>query len=351
MIPMNDERLNRLRIDPAQRHRPESAMWAIYLAAAFATLAALYLAWPLPSDNVRVMRNKNAAAQAPAPPAPNSNAPTPSPKSAGLAAPPAPAAQPAPPAPGAGTVLTVSGYIINRERIELSPRFIGTVRWIGVRKGDLVKKGQILARLDDTDQKAQFRQAEGALNRVKAELQQAELRAARVKRLVDARDVPIETWDEARLKLDATRAAVAETQGAFDYAKAQLDWTVISSPVDGVILEKLADENELVTPQSFGGNRGPSTAILAVADPSDLQVEIDLNESDIAKVSRGQPCHIYPEAYPNRQYQGRVAEIAPEASREKGTLQVKVQIDNPDHYLTPEASARVDFLATGPGPM
>ena len=93
-----------------------------------------------------------------------------------------------------------------------------------------------------------------------------------------------------------------------------------------------------------GGTRGPSTSLVAVADPDDLQVEIDLNESDLAKVSLGQKCAVSPEAYPDRKYEGVVAEMAPEASRQKGTLQIKVQIRKPDHFLTPELSAKVDFL-------
>jgi HlyD family secretion protein len=123
---------------------------------------------------------------------------------------------------------------------------------------------------------------------------------------------------------------------------------IIRSPIDGVVLEKLADENELVSPQSFGGDKGPSTALLAVADPQDLQVEIDLNESDLSKVWLDQPCHVTPEAYPDHVYNGYVAEIAPEANRQKGTLQIKVQVKDPDRYLVPELSAKVDFLASYP---
>jgi hypothetical protein len=90
--------------------------------------------------------------------------------------------------------------------------------------------------------------------------------------------------DEARLNLAACKAVVAEAEAQIALLKTYLDWTVIRSPINGVVLEKLVDANELVTPQSFGGTRGPSTALMAVADPSDLQVEIDVNESDLAKV-------------------------------------------------------------------
>jgi HlyD family secretion protein len=84
--------------------------------------------------------------------------------------------------------------------------------------------------------------------------------------------------------------------------------------------------------------------LLAVANPQDLQVEIDMSEADLAKVSLNQKCRVSPEAYADKVYEGYVAEIAPEANRAKGTLQLKVQVRNPDKFLTPELSAKVEFL-------
>jgi HlyD family secretion protein len=113
----------------------------------------------------------------------------------------------------------------------------------------------------------------------------------------------------------------------------------------GTVLEKLVNPNELVTPQSFGSGSGPSTAFLAMADLNDLQVEIDLNESGHAQGQAGSACRVSPEAYADKKYEGVVAEIAPEANRAKGTLQIKVQVKQPDRFLTPELTAKVDFLA------
>ena len=107
-------------------------------------------------------------------------------------------------------------------------------------------------------------------------------------------------------------------EGGFRLARTCLDWTVIRSPINGVVVEKLVDPNELVTPQSFGGTRGPSTALIALADPKDLQVECDLNEADLAKVYLNQKCRVSPEAYPDKNYEGYVAERAPEANRRRG---------------------------------
>ena len=243
-----------------------------------------------------------------------------------------------------GAALTVSGYIVNRERIELSPRFIGLVKWIGVKKGDRVTKDQVVVLLDDAEQKARLLEAEGRLANAKVAVKKAELDYQRIKKLIADKIETPQAEDDSRLKLESARAGLQEVQGAVELNKTYLDWTVIRSPIEGVILEKLVVAGDLVTPQSFGGARGPSTAFLAMADPKDLQVEVELNEADLSKVFLNQKCHINPEAYLDKSYEGHVAEIAPEANRQKGTLQVKVQVHNPDRFMTPELSAKVDFL-------
>ncbi len=240
--------------------------------------------------------------------------------------------------------LTVSGYIINRERIEISPRFQGVVAWVGVKKGDAVAKDQVVVRLDDAEQRANVAQTEGRLAAAQVALERAELAYRRIHDLFAQKVVSVDAEDEARLAVAAARATIREIEGQLDLARAYLAWTVIKSPISGVVLEKLAEPGELVTPQSFGGTRGPSTAVLAVADPRALQVELDINETDLAKIALGDKCRVIPEAYPDKSYEGVVAEISPEANRQKGTLQIKVGIKNPDKHLTPELTAKVEFL-------
>jgi len=241
-------------------------------------------------------------------------------------------------------VLVVSGYIVNRERIEISPRFMGVVEWIGVKKGDAVTNGQVVVLLDDTEFQARLQEADGQLANAKAALAKANLDFARISQLAQTDIESRKALDDARMAVQSAEAMGIAAMGTRDLAQAYVNWCTIRSPINGVVLEKLVDPNELVTPQSFGGTRGPSTALLAVADPKDLQVEIDMSEADLAKVSLNQKCRVSPEAYPDKVYEGYVAEIAPEANRAKGTLQIKVQIQNPDEFLTPELSARVEFL-------
>ena len=324
---MKRDDLEKLRIPREQRSSRGSHAILIFLAIAFILVAATWFAWPRVSDSKRLISQTQ-------------------PQQADAAAP-SPVSSPAL-ADQNGILLTTSGYIINRERIELSPRFVGIVRWIGAKKGDPVKKGQVVVLLDDSEQRARVTEAEGRLARAQSALQLARTRFNRLRTLREQRVESEQQLDDAQAELTAAEAGLREAQGLLDFARWQLAWTIIRSPIDGVVLEKLADENELVSPQSFGGDKGPSTALLAVADPQDLQVEIDLNESDLSKVWLDQPCRVTPEAYPDHVYNGYVAEIAPEANRQKGTLQIKVQVKDPDRYLVPELSAKVDFLASYP---
>jgi HlyD family secretion protein len=326
---MDTEKLAEIRIAPTERRRTRRAFWWIIGTVAVITLTAFFAARPRP-DERRVIDRKPAAAaeQSPAPVAKSETAST-----ASVHAP-----------PQEGTVLTVSGYIVNRERIELSPRFQGVVKWIGVKKGDRVARDQVVVTLDDAEQRARLLEAQGRLAAANAALEKANLNFDRVRKLTATRVVSGEIADEARILVATAKADLLQAEGLLHYAQAQLDWTVIKSPIDGVVLEKLVDPGELVTPQSFGGTRGPSTALIALADPADLQVEIDVNEADLPKIRAGQKCRVSPEAYPDKVYDGYVAELAPEANRQKGTLQIKVQVVNPDEFLTPELSARVDFL-------
>ena len=331
---MNSEKLKDLQIAPEEKSRPQGAVWSIVIVVVIVLLAAVAFFKPWAKDNRELAGNSSAAAG-------NSVATN----AAGLQT--ANAATPqknAVPASTSDSVLTVSGYIINRERIEIRPRFLGVVKWIGVKKGDAVTNGQVVVKLDDAEFRARLLAAEGQLAAAKAAVERDALNYERVKNLIRTDIESKQNDDNARLMLEADRANLRAAQGSYDVAQTYVDWCVIRSPINGVVLEKLVNPDELVMPQSFGGGRGPSTALLAVADLNDLQVEIDVNEADLSKISLNQKCRVSPEAYPDKTYAGIVAEIAPEADRAKGTLQIKVQILNPDKYLTPQLSAKVDFL-------
>jgi HlyD family secretion protein len=317
------QQLEKLRIRSEDKRRRRGGIQLIFAAVALATVVAIYLAWPKGEERrlagVGPGTNRLTTSSAASTNSSNFGSST-------------------------DALLTVTGYIVNRERIEISPRFLGVVKWIGVKKGDTVTNGQVVVLLDDSEQKARLAEAQAQLANARVAVEKAEIDYARALKLIAENIETRQTEDDLRLRVAAAKASLKQTEATVELARTYLDWTVIRSPINGVVLEKLVDQGELVTPQSFGGGRGPSTAFLAVADTRDLQVEIDLNEADVAKVYLNQECRVTPEAYPEKSYQGFVAEMAPEANRQKGTLEVKVQIRDPDKFLTPELTAKVEFL-------
>jgi HlyD family secretion protein len=296
------------------------------------------------------------------------------------------------------TVLSASGYIVAHHKISVNSKVTGRVAWIGVEKGDKVKEGQVLVRLEDEEFRAMYEQARGAWDSAKARLAQAEhgsrpeeiqqadhnLAEARATSANDkitldrTRDlfaqgvVSKQNLDDAQARYDAdqqkansleqaarlmklgprveeidrARADVEQAKGQMDYEKSQLDATVIRAPVTGTILERTAEKGELVTAQfASGAEGGPRGSVVALADLNDIQVELDIAQDDFAKLSPHQEGIVTLDAFKDRSYKGEIAEMSPEANRQKATVQVKVQILQPDSYLRPEMNATVQFKA------
>jgi HlyD family secretion protein len=145
-------------------------------------------------------------------------------------------------------------------------------------------------------------------------------------------------------EIRAAQAEVQQMKAALDYAETQLAATEIKAPVSGTVLERIVERGEMVSPSAFGGS-GARTSVVDLADLTDLQVELDISQTDFARLKMDQRAEIIPEAYPNLKYTGYIAEIAPEANRAKSTIQVKVKVEDPDQQLRPEMNARVNFLA------
>ncbi len=301
-----------------------------------------------------------------------------------------------------GTVLSATGYIVAHHTINVNSKVTGRLAWIGVEKGDKVKEGQVLVRLEDQEFRASYLQANGAVANARAyleelqhgsrpeEIQQAqhnldEARATlandkltldRTKELATNGVVSRQQLDDATAKFESdqqrvnslektfqlskigprteelTRAqgALTQTQGQLDYAKAQLDATIIRAPVTGTILDRTAEKGELITAQfASAAAGGPQGSVVSLADLNDLQVELDIAQSDFARLGPAQKASVTTDAYPDKQYDGQIAQISPEANRQKATVQVKVQVLNPGKYpdvqLRPEMNATVRFLA------
>ncbi|HJT25958.1 MAG TPA: efflux RND transporter periplasmic adaptor subunit, partial [Pyrinomonadaceae bacterium] len=148
-------------------------------------------------------------------------------------------------------------------------------------------------------------------------------------------------------EIRAAEAEVQQMRAALDYANTQLAATEIKAPVTGTVLQRIVERGEMVSPSAFGGS-GARTSVVDLADLTDLQVELDISQTDFARLKSEQRAEIIPEAYPNLRFTGFIEEIAPEANRAKSTVQVKVKVENPNEQLRPEMNARVNFLADKP---
>src|SRR6185312_12983189 len=231
MPEMSVDKLKDLQIDPEQKRRSQRPFWIIIIVVLALAIIALLVAQPWNPEKVRRMRGLSAETTSQST---NSAVETPAVSTnATMAA-------------KDDTVLTVSGYIINRERIEISPRFLGLVKWIGVKKGDAVTNGQVVVLLDDTEYKARLAQAEGQLANAKAMMAKDDLSYQRIHQLAETSIESKQSEDDARLVLEADRAAVKAAEGGADVARTYVDWCTIRSPINGVVLEKLVNPNELV---------------------------------------------------------------------------------------------------------
>jgi HlyD family secretion protein len=146
-------------------------------------------------------------------------------------------------------------------------------------------------------------------------------------------------------QIDAMRAQVHQAEGSVDYAQTQLDNTVIRAPISGTILERNVEKGEFVT-TGFVGDKGAKGYVVSLANLRDLQVELDISQNDFSKLTAWQSAIVSTDAFPDRKYKGHIEEFAPEANRQKVTVQVKVQVEEPDNYLRPEMYASVAFVAS-----
>jgi HlyD family secretion protein len=297
-----------------------------------------------------------------------------------------------------GVVLTATGYIVPHHKINVNSKVTGRVKWIGVEKGDKVKEGQVLVKLEDDEFRAQYQQARGAADSARAyveelqngsrpeEIAQAqhnldEARATlandritldRTKDLFAQGVVAKQALDDAQAKFDSdqqrvnslekvlqlsklgpraeeiarAKGALAQTEGQASYAKSLLDATVIRAPVSGTILERTAEKGELITAQfASSAEGGPQGSVVSLADLDDIQADLDVSQDDFGKLTPHQKAVISVDAFPDLHWNGVIAEVSPEANRQKATIEVKVQITDPDSHLRPEMNTTVRFIA------
>lgn len=276
-------------------------------------------------------------------------------------------------APAGTPVLTASGYIVARREAIVSSKIQGRLSELRVEEGSQLREGDLIARLESSDfvanvarAQAQVQQAAASQSSADASIQRAEADVAEARRqlgvserLIADKLVPVDQLDanKSRVKLaeaalaqasaerERTVASAALARADLTYARAQLQNTVIRAPFSGTVVRKMAEIGESVAPIPPGVNISTASgAIVALADLATLEMEADVNEANVAKLTEGQPAEITVEAFPDRKYKAVLRQVIPTADRTKATVLTKVTLIDKDKDLKPEMSAKVTFL-------
>ncbi|MDX2130388.1 MAG: efflux RND transporter periplasmic adaptor subunit [Chloroherpetonaceae bacterium] len=252
--------------------------------------------------------------------------------------------------------LTASGYIVPQRKASIASKATGRLVWLGVKEGDKVKQGDLIARIEDADVSARLLQTKSALLALRARQIQEEAEAELAKSELERNQkifaeggISASQFDQAKnryrvaaAKAEAAKADVEAAEASMQAAEVELQNTRIVAPFSGTILTKGADIGEVVSPIS--GSVQSRGFVVSLADMTTLEAETDVSESNIAKVKVGLPCLITLDAYPQVQYEGTVSAIVPTANRSKATILTKVKFKQLDERVLPEMSAKVLFL-------
>jgi RND family efflux transporter MFP subunit len=263
------------------------------------------------------------------------------------------------PTGGAATILNASGYVEPRRKATVSAKITGKVIEVLVDEGMVVEKGQILAQLDDSDARRRYEAiraerdvARAAIEELEVNLADAERTLRRTNELRDQGVASVQDLDSATAAVDALRAKLRVARSSLDAAEAQiavsaqdLENYTIRAPFAGIAVSKDAQPGEMVSPVSAGGGF-TRTGISTIVDMDSLEIEVDVNESHIAKVKPGQPADAVLDAYPEWHIPATVRTVIPTADRQKATVKVRLTFDELDPRILPDMGVKVAFRET-----
>jgi RND family efflux transporter MFP subunit len=258
---------------------------------------------------------------------------------------------------GPGSILDASGYVVARRQATVSSKIMGKVVEVSIEEGQRVERGQVIARLDDTNARAalaqslaQREQAKANLNAADVAFQNAQPTFQRNQQQFERAVISAQAFDTAKASFDTARTtlavaarAVEVAEATLTYAQRNLDDTVVRAPFAGVVTVKAAQEGEMVSPNSAGGGF-TRTGIGTVVDMQSLEVEVDVSENFINRVHPDQSVSVKLNAYPDWDIPARVIAIIPTADRAKATVKVRVGFEVGDPRILPQMGVRVAFL-------
>jgi RND family efflux transporter MFP subunit len=254
-------------------------------------------------------------------------------------------------------VLNATGRVVAARRASVSSKASGRLEWLGVQEGQRVAEGEVIARLENRDVAATREQAAAGVQAAEADLAQGQAELAdaaaalkRARELAAKEFVSGAAVDTAEARFNKAAATIKSLEARIAVARANLratqvafDQTLIRAPFTGIVLTKNANVGDILTP--FSSASGTTGAVVTMADMSTLEVEADVSEGSIAKISVGQPAEIQLDAFPELRLAGSVSRIVPTVDRSKATLLVKVKFDDIDSRVLPDMSAKIAFLS------
>jgi RND family efflux transporter MFP subunit len=258
------------------------------------------------------------------------------------------------------TLLNATGRVSAQRKAAISTKATGRLEWLGVQEGSRVKAGEVIARLEALDvgatkdsAVANARAARANLEQGEAEMRDAEASFKRAQELYNKKFIAEAALDTARARYDKARATISSLNAAIGVADAQVrsagvsvEQTLIRAPFDGVVLTKNANVGDIITP--FSSAVDSKGAVVSMADMATLEVEADVSEASIGKITVGMPTEIQLDAFPDVRLLGEVSRIVPTVDRSKATVLVKVSFLERDARVLPDMSAKVAFLKRAP---
>jgi len=271
---------------------------------------------------------------------------------------------------GRQSLLNASGYVTPRRRATIAAKITGRVTGVLFDEGTHVRQGQLLATLDDSDvkralesAKADRESAQAAIADYVVQLKNAKIQLGRAEQLQKAGVQTQENLDNASMAADSLTAKIAlakqqvvGSDARIREAQQAVDNTVIRAPFDGIVVSKDAQVGEMVSPISAGGGF-TRTGIATIVDMNSNEIEVDVNESYIARVLPNQPVTATLDAYPDWQIPCKVRTVIPTADRQKATVKVRISFLKLDPKILPDMGVKVAFLseeqpkAQGPEPI
>ena len=264
-----------------------------------------------------------------------------------------------PDAGGPQALLNASGYITPRRRATIAAKITGRVTGVFFDEGTRVAEGQLLATLDDSDvkraldsAKADRNSAQAAIADYEVQLKNAQISLHRAEQLQkagvqtqEALDNATTNADSLKAKIELAKQQVAAAESRIGVAQQAVDNCTIRAPFAGIVVSKDAQVGEMVSPISAGGGF-TRTGIATVVDMRSNEIEVDVNESYIARVENGQHVTATLDAYPDKPFPAKVRTVIPTADRQKATVKVRITILNLEKYdfILPDMGVKVAFL-------